>query len=143
MISFQPIGLIHSPWRTLAEMPGARLLPKNVKGTVEIFPKYLAGLDDLAGFERIWLLFYFDRAAQPSLQVVPPFGQRRSRGVFATRAPCRPNAIGLTCVRLLARNDAILRVAGVEMLDGTPLLDIKPYLPQIDAFPNSQAGWCE
>jgi len=112
-----------------------------VEGQVEVFPEYVAGLRDLAGFERIWLLFWCDRAITAQLEVVP-YRDTQTRGIFATRAPSRPNPIGMSSVRLLGIKHNMLRVADVDMLDGTPLLDIKPYLPECDVFPVERIGWC-
>ena len=97
-------------------------------------------LDDLEGFERIWLLYWFDRAGAFTPRIVP-YRDTREHGLFATRAPCRPNPIGLSVVRLLGRDRTTLRVSGIDVLDGTPLLDIKPYIPTFDAHPSSKSGW--
>lgn len=97
---------------------------------------------DLAGFERIWLIFAFHRSEGWKAQVRPPRGGGK-RGVLATRSPHRPNAIGLSAVELVAVEERALRVRGVDLLDGTPILDIKPYVPYADAFPDSHAGWID
>lgn len=136
------IGLIHSPFREPAGTPIQPPFAQAMEGTVEIFPEYAEGLTDLEGFERIWLLYWLDRAPPPRLRLVP-FRDEVPRGLFATRAPCRPNPIGLSCVRLLGIQGCVLRVGGVDILDGTPLLDIKPYVPEFDAFCQSRAGWLE
>lgn len=139
-LELNPIGVIHSPNR--AE-PGTPLQPRwaeTVEGVVELFPDYVPGLHDLAGFERIWLLFWCDRARPARLEVVP-YLDNEAHGVFATRAPSRPNPIGLSCVQLLAVEGAQLRVAGLDVLDGTPLLDIKPYVPDFDTFAVRRVGW--
>ena len=107
-----------------------------------VFPKFVPGLRDLEGFDRIWLLYWFDRAT-PTRLVVKPFLDKQERGVFATRAPCRPNAIGLSCVRLLGIDGGRLRIGDVDVLDGTPLLDIKPYVPQFDSFKAQRTGWLQ
>ena len=95
---------------------------------------------DLDGFERIWLVTYFDRAG-PFAPSVVPYQDTRPHGLFATRSPCRPNPIGISVVRLMDRTANILRVRGVDILDGTPLLDVKPCIPTFDAHPSSRAGW--
>jgi len=110
--------------------------------TVEVFPEYAAGLRDLDGFERIWLVYWFDRAKEAEL-VVTPYLDTTPRGFFATRAPCRPNPVGLSSVRLLGIVGSILEVEGLDILDNTPLLDIKPYIPAFDAFEAKRIGWCE
>jgi len=113
-----------------------------VKGTVEIFEDYRAGLKDLEGFSHIVLLFVFHRSEGFNMQVVP-FMDTELRGLFATRAPRRPNPIGLSVVRLDRIEDGILHVQNVDMLDGTPLLDIKPYIPEFDGYKDVRAGWLE
>jgi tRNA (adenine37-N6)-methyltransferase len=110
-------------------------------GTVEVFSAFAAGLKDLAGFERIWLATWFDRAAPPQLEVTP-YLDTESHGIFATRSPCRPNPLGLSAVRLLRIEGNILHVADLDILDGTPLLDIKPYVPAFDLFAAERIGWC-
>ena len=137
-----PIGIIRSPYREIAGTPIQPVFAADAEGEVEVFEAYAEGLRDLDGFERIWLVYAFHRAGPARLRLVP-FRDTVERGVFATRAPCRPNAIGLSCVRLLSVAGRVLRVAGVDVLDGTPLLDIKPYAPAFDAFPDSRAGWLD
>jgi tRNA (adenine37-N6)-methyltransferase len=134
------IGLIHSPHRQAEGTPIQPRYAEAVEGTVEVFPKFAPGLRDLDGFERIWLLFWCDRAREGRLEVVP-YRDTQARGVFATRSPSRPNPIGISCVRLLAVEGATLRVAGLDVLDGTPLLDIKPYVPDCDVFTVKRVGW--
>ncbi len=137
----RPIGVIHSPWTSREEAP--RQPPENgAEGTVELFPELAPALADLEGFERIWLLCLLDRAGPWTLRATPPLDDR-PHGLFATRSPRRPNPIGLSCVRLLQVDGPTLRVAGLDMLDGTPLLDIKPYIPQVDAWPGARAGWLD
>jgi tRNA-Thr(GGU) m(6)t(6)A37 methyltransferase TsaA len=140
--SLRPIGRIHSPFQAPAGTPIQATLAAQTEGIVEVFPAYADGLRDLDGFDRIWLLYWFDRAPAPQLRVVP-FRDDVQRGLFATRAPCRPNLIGLSCVRLIGIKGNLLTIGGVDVLDGTPLLDIKPYVPEFDAFPESRAGWLD
>jgi len=139
-ITFTPIGTVRSPFRDPRDMPiqpgGARGVP----GTVELDPTCAAGLKDLAGFSRIILLYHFHRSEGYALEVVP-FLDKTPRGVFATRAPRRPNAIGLSVLKLVAVDGATLHVLDVDILDGTPVIDIKPYVPAFDAYPDEQAGW--
>jgi len=139
---FKAIGAIHSPFREATGTPIQSALAQGVEGSVEVFPEFVPGLRDLEGFDRIWLLYWFDRARAAQL-VVKPFLDNQERGVFATRAPCRPNAIGLSCVRLLGIEGGWLRIGDVDILDGTPLLDIKPYAPQLDCFDVRRAGWLQ
>lgn len=134
-----PIGLVHAPHREAQNTPIQPRWAEGVGGTVEVFPQFAQGLRDLEGFERIWLLFCCDRAGIARLEVVP-FRDTQTHGVFATRAPSRPNPIGLSCVRLLAVEDATLRGLGLDLLDSTPLLDIKPYLPDCDIFNVARIG---
>ena len=139
-LELTPIGLIRSPH---CEAPGTPIQSRwaaGCAGTVEVFPAFAPGLRDLAGFDRLWLLYWFDRACAARLEVFP-YLDTQPRGVFATRAPSRPNPIGLSCVRLLAIEGPILRVSGLDILDGTPLLDIKPYVPDWDVFPADRVGW--
>jgi tRNA-Thr(GGU) m(6)t(6)A37 methyltransferase TsaA len=136
----KPIGVIYTPHQQVEGTPIQPCWAAGVEGTVEVFPEFAPGLRDLNGFERIWLLYWCDRAREARLEVVP-YRDTQTRGVFATRAPSRPNPIGLSCVRLLTVEGPVLRVAEVDMLDGTPLLDIKPYLPDCDAFVVHRVGW--
>ena len=138
----KPIGTIHSPFRQAAGTPIQSAMAPGVEGSVEVFPEFVPGLQDLEGFDRIWLLYWFDRATPAQLSV-KPFLDTHEHGVFATRAPCRPNPIGLSCVRLLGIEAGRLRIEEVDVLDGTPLLDIKPYAAQFDAFKARRTGWLQ
>ena len=141
-ITYTPIGVIHSPFTDTADMPIQTAGAAGVQGTVEIFPEYAAGLQDLAGFSYIILLYHFHRSKASSL-LVRPFLDRQPRGVFATRAPRRPNSIGISVVKLVEVVDQELRIEYVDVLDGTPLLDIKPYIPEVDAHTVARVGWLE
>lgn len=110
------------------------------RGTLEIVPAWEPALADLDGCDRIWLLFWADRASAPVPRVVP-YRDTRERGLFSTRAPARPNPIGLSCVRLLGIRGRFVHVEELDLLDGTPLLDIKPYVAQYDSFPDAALGW--
>ena len=141
-MQFTQIGTIHSRFKN---PEGALLQPafdETETGTVEVLPQFADGLRDLDGFERIWLLYWLHLAPPVRLRVTP-FRDTVERGVFASRAPCRPNPIGLSCVRLLRMEGNVLFIGGVDALDGTPLLDIKAYVPEYDAFPASNAGWLD
>lgn len=140
--AFRTIGVIRTPFVESEGTPIQPVYAREAEGTVELLPEYAEGTLDLDGFDRLWLLYCFDRAPAARLRVVP-FRDDRAHGVFATRSPCRPNPLGLSCVRLLAVEGCRLRVAGVDMLDGTPLLDLKPYVPQFDSFPGARAGWLD
>jgi tRNA-Thr(GGU) m(6)t(6)A37 methyltransferase TsaA len=140
VFTYRPIGLIRSPFHDPAGMPVQPGGARGVRGTVEIFGEYRAGLADLDGFSRIILLYPFHRSRGYSL-VVSPFLDIRPRGLFSTRAPRRPNALGLSIVRLIGVKDGELAIEDVDILDGTPLLDIKPYVPAFDAYPDEKSGW--
>jgi len=139
-LQLDPIGIIRSPFTQAAGTPIQASMAEGATGTVEILPAFAAGLKDLDGFDRIWLLYWFDRAVAPKL-IVTPYLDDQPHGVFATRAPARPNAIGMSAVRLLRIDNCTLHVADVDILDGTPLLDIKPYVPQFDHLPAERTGW--
>lgn len=141
-IELTPIGIIHSPFRNPAGSPIQPSGAKGVKGSIEICEEYRAGLRDLEGFSHIYLLYHFHRSTGYNLSVVP-FMDTRPRGLFATRAPKRPNPIGLSIVRLDKVEDGRLYIQNVDVLDGTPLLDIKPFAPQFDAQQEVRAGWLE
>ncbi len=137
-----PVGWIRSPFAQAAGVPIQAALDNEHQGRVEIDPAWQDGLQDLEGFERLWLVTWLHAVSGPRLRVTP-FMDDQPHGVFATRAPTRPNPIGLSCVRLLSREGCCLHIAGIDVLDGTPVLDIKPYIPRFDAFPVSRAGWCD
>jgi tRNA-Thr(GGU) m(6)t(6)A37 methyltransferase TsaA len=141
-MELKPIGVIRTPFKQAAGTPIQPAFAEGAKGRIELFEEYAEGLRDLDGFERIWLLYWFDRTGPPCMTVTP-FMDERPRGLFATRAPCRPNPIGLSPVRLLAVAENVLHVADVDVLDGTPLLDIKPYAPRFDHFHVGRSGWLE
>jgi tRNA-Thr(GGU) m(6)t(6)A37 methyltransferase TsaA len=141
-LTLQSIGLIHSPFHKTAGMPIQPAMAKGEEGSLEVFEEFVAGLKDLDGFDRIWLLYWLHRASPAQLSVTP-YLDAQARGLFATRAPCRPNPIGLSNVRLLAVEGAVLRVADLDVLDGTPLLDIKPYVPRFDRFDVIRCGWLD
>ena len=142
MIEMKPIGTIHTPFNDPAGMPIQPAGAAGVSGTVEVFEEYQAGLKDLDGFSHIVLLYVFHRSEGFKLQVVP-FMDKELRGVFATRAPKRPNPIGLSIVQLDRIEGATLHIQNVDMLDGTPLLDIKPYVPEFDSHNQTRTGWLE
>jgi len=141
-IAYRPIGVIRSPFTELDGMPIQPAGAVGVRGTVELLPDYEAGLKDLEGFSHIILLYHFHRSVGFKLQVVP-YMDTEERGLFATRAPRRPNPIGLSVVRLLAVTGCVLHVENLDILDGTPLLDIKPYVPEFDAQVPLRSGWLE
>ncbi|MFN7992431.1 MAG: tRNA (N6-threonylcarbamoyladenosine(37)-N6)-methyltransferase TrmO [Bryobacteraceae bacterium] len=141
-LRFKPMGVIHTAFDRATGTPIQPSRPGGARATVEVYPEYVDGLKDLDGFERIWLIYWFDRAPGSRLRVVP-FLDNRERGIFATRAPTRPCPIGMSAVRLLAISGNHLHVEDADILDGTPLLDIKPYVPEFDAYAVQRSGWFE
>ena len=135
----KPIGVIHSPFTNKKQTPIQPTRSQAI-GRVEVFPEFADGLRDLEGFSHIILLYVFHKSHGYTLRV-KPFLDDQLRGLFATRHPCRPNPIGLSVARLLARRENILDIEGVDMLDGAPLLDIKPYVPDFDTRTNVKTGW--
>jgi tRNA-Thr(GGU) m(6)t(6)A37 methyltransferase TsaA len=138
--NIEPIGIIHTQFRVIENMPIQPTGAGDVTGTVELLPELADGLRDLDGFSHVILLYYFHEAKRTNL-LVTPFLDRRERGVFATRAPVRPNHIGMSVVELVAVEDNVLTVRGIDVLDGTPLLDVKPYVEKFDHRPDSRSGW--
>ena len=136
----EPIGVIETPFSQPAGTPIQPSRAGGTRGRVHIEPRFQAGLQDLAGFERIWLIYWLHKAP-PSNLLVTPFLDQQQRGVFATRSPARPAPIGISAVRLLAIQNGTLEVGDIDIVDGTPLLDIKPYVPEFDCHPASKAGW--
>lgn len=141
-IEYAPIGIIHSPFYESEGMPIQPAGAAGVKGSVEVFESFKEGLADLGGFSHIILLYHFHRSHGFNLHVVP-FMDSEPRGLFATRAPKRPNPIGFSVVRLEKIEDCVLQIRDVDILDGTPLLDIKPYVPAFDAPTDVRTGWLE
>jgi len=141
-VTHAPVGVIRSPFHDIAGMPIQPTGARGTRGTIEVFAPYAEGLMDLDGFERIILIYSLHRCTDHCL-VVTPFLDSTSRGIFATRSPKRPNAIGLSVVRLIDVKGETLTIEDVDVLDGTPLLDIKPYVPAFDAYPGSRCGWFE
>ncbi|MEN9359758.1 MAG: hypothetical protein RL095_1293 [Verrucomicrobiota bacterium] len=144
MLSFFPIGHFRGAAREPAAAPRQGSAAPAARGAIELLPGrgYETALDDLAGFERLWVVFVFDQARGWKPKVLPPRGGLK-RGLFATRSPHRPNPIGLSCVRLLGIDGLRLDIAECDLLDGSPVLDLKPYLPYADAFPDAKAGWTD
>jgi len=130
MLSMQPIGYVRSPYRDTQEIPKGLGAKHEAEGVLEIGPEFEPGLTDIEGFSHLFVIWAFDRSEGFNLVATPP-SDNRPHGVFATRSPQRPNPIGLTVVELLCREGPILRVRGIDMLDGTPILDIKPYLSSV------------
>ncbi len=141
-VTFDPIGIIHSPFHTLEDMPIQPTSEASQPGMVEIYPQFAEALKDLDGFSHVYLIYYLHRVEGFKLAVTP-FLDTRPRGLFATRAPCRPNPIGVSLVQLERIEDNRLHIAQLDILDQTPLLDIKPYIPEFEPQQNVRIGWAE
>lgn len=139
-IIYTPIGVIRSPFKEVAGMPIQPSGAVGVRGEVELLEDYVLGLKDLRGFSHIILLYHFHRSKETSL-LVKPFLDKVQRGVFATRAPARPNPIGLSVVRIMGIEGNRVLVEDIDVVDGTPLLDIKPYVPRFDCRADADIGW--
>lgn len=141
-IDYKAIGSIHSPFKEPYGTPIQPTAAKDVEGIVEVFPEYAEGLKDIEGFSHIILIYHFHLAKRVSLKV-RPYMDDNLRGIFATRAPPRPNPIGISIVRLIKVEGNILHIQDVDIVDGTPLLDIKPYVPEFDVRKVEKIGWLE
>ena len=139
--NMRPIGIIHSPFTEKGQTPIQPTRSQAI-GSVEVYPEYVAGLQGLEGFSHIILLYVFHQSDGYSLHI-KPFLDHQEHGLFATRYPYRPNPIGLSIVRLKIVQDNFLTVEGIDVLDGTPLLDIKPFVPDFDVRKNTRTGWYE
>jgi tRNA-Thr(GGU) m(6)t(6)A37 methyltransferase TsaA len=139
-IVYSPIGIVRSPFKTVEGTPIQPVGARGVRGTIELREEFLAGLKDLDGFSHIILIYHFNLSEGYNLQV-KPFLDDRLRGVFATRAPRRPNPIGISVVRLIGIEGILVYIEDVDIVDGTPLLDIKPYVPKFDARETELIGW--
>lgn len=139
-VVYQPIGIIHTPFTTAAGMPIQPRRAVGIPGRIEVFPKFSPGLQDVDGFSHIILIYHFDRAAAAKLRVVP-FMDTMEQGVFPTRAPVRPNPIGLSIVRLRAVAGASLEIENVDMLDGRLEIEQRGYVPDFDCFEATSVGW--
>lgn len=139
-IAYRPIGIIHSPFKTPRGSPIQPSAAEGAEGRVEIYSEFIEGLEDLAGFSHIFLIYHLHLSKKFALRV-KPFLDDRQRGLFATRAPSRPNPIGISVVRLIKIDGHKLHVQNLDVVDGTPLLDIKPYVPAFDVHPAEKIGW--
>jgi tRNA-Thr(GGU) m(6)t(6)A37 methyltransferase TsaA len=141
-IVYQPIGIIRSPFQDIQGMPIQPAGAKGIQGTIEVNIEYLQALQDLEGFSHIILLYHFHQVKKVELMVTP-FLDNNPHGILSTRAPSRPNPIGHSVVRLVSREEHILHIEDVDILDKTPLLDIKPYVPKFDHREVEGLGWLE
>jgi len=139
-IIYKPIGLIRTPFKELSLVPMQSIKARNIDGYIEIYPEYAEGLRDLEGFSHIIILFHMHKVKDFSLIVKPEISSEM-RGVFSTRSPKRPNPIGFTVVKLIKIESLIISIRGVDMLDSTPLIDIKPYIPESDSISKAKIGW--
>lgn len=139
-IRYKPIGIIHSPFKEPGGTPIQPAGARDIESTVEIASEYVKGLEDIEGFSHIILIYHF-HLSRGYLLKVKPYMDEKSRGVFATRAPSRPNPIGISIVRLVKVDGNMLYIKDVDIVDGTPLLDIKPYVPEFDTRKVEKIGW--
>jgi tRNA (adenine37-N6)-methyltransferase len=139
-ICYRPVGIVRSPFSRLEGMPLQAVAAPEVQGQIEVHPQFAPGLKDLDGFSHLHLVTHLHRGAPGGLEVVP-YLDDTVRGIFATRSPRHPNPIGISVVRLLAVAGPVLEIAGLDLLDGTPVLDIKPYVPEFDAVAAERTGW--
>lgn len=143
-LTLRPIGVVRSPFHELMQAPRQPLRGRGAAGSIELFPRtgFEHALEDLGAFRYIWVLFWFDQSTGFRPKVQPPRSEKR-RGLFATRSPHRPNPIGLSPVELTAIEGLRLSVRDLDMIDGTPVLDIKPYIPYVDSIPGASSGWLD
>ncbi len=139
---YRPIGVIRSEHTDPEATPIQPRFAADCRGRAELFPEYAEGLRDVEGFSHLYLIYALDRADPPRL-LVKPYLQDVEHGIFATRAPCRPNPIGLSLVHLVGREGNVLHLDGLDVLDGTPLLDLKPYAPRYDSVAHPRGGWTD
>ena len=143
-ITYQPIGIIHTGFKEREGVPIQPAGAKGIEGYVEVYPEYEQGLKDLEGFSHVYLIYHFHLSSGYSL-MIKPFMDSKDRGLFATRAPKRPNPIGISIVRVIDIDKNIIHIKDVDIVDGTPLLDIKPYVPEMGVGENEdiKIGWLE
>lgn len=139
-MEIRPIGIIHSPFATKESCPIQPLYANGAVGRVEVFGEFEAGLQDVEGFSHIYLLYLLDRAGEIEW-VRSTFLDDAPHGIYASRHPCRPNGIGMSIVKLIGRENNVLAVEGIDVLDNTPLIDIKPYIPRFDIIESASEGW--
>ena len=141
-IRYQPIGVIHSPFKEPKGTPIQPTAARGIPGTVEVFPEYAEGLEGIGGFSHLILIYHFHLSRKAPLKV-KPFMDDKPHGIFTIRGPSRPNPIGISVVHLLKVEGNILYVQDIDIVNGTPLLDIKPYVPQFDIREAAKTGWLE
>ena len=141
-VTYRPIGVVHSPFASLEGMPIQPAAQRSAPGTVEVFAEFAEGLTDIEGFSHLILVVHFHQAEGVNLSPTP-FLDRKPHGIFATRAPVRPNPIGISVVHLAGVDGNLLHIANIDLVDRTPVLDIKPYVPQFDTPGDCRIGWME
>lgn len=141
-IMVRVIGVIRTPFREPAGTPIQSVYGQDIEGQVLLNDPYDAALDDIEGFDRLWLIYWMDGVSEFKPRIIP-YRDTREHGLFATRSPSRPNPIGISVIRLLRREGGTLYIADIDMVDGTRLLDIKPYIPAFDSHPGCRAGWVD
>jgi len=141
-IKLKPIGIIRTPYKDAEKVPIQGRFKKSVRGRIKLFPKYKSGLKDIEGFSHLILIYYFHKAGQEKL-IAKPFLEDESHGIFAIRSPMRPNHIGISIVKLEKVRNNVITFSEVDMLDGTPLLDIKPFISHYDSRKNVKNGWID
>jgi len=139
-VCFKPIGIIHTPFKSLKGIP-IQFSFSNVKGTIELFPDYINGLEDLSGFSHLYCLYFFDMVKQPVPLQSKPFLMNEKKGVFAIRTPFRPNPIGISILEIINVKENKIAVKNIDILDKTPLLDLKPYVAEFDNVETTKIGW--
>lgn len=141
-ITLEPIGIIHSPYHKKEDIPIQGVFKPEGVGTIEVFEKYAEGLTDVEGFSHIQIIYFFHKSNDYKL-LGKPYLEDQFHGIFAIRSPHRPNHLGVSVVRLLERKGNLLKIGEIDVFDGTPLLDIKPYVPKFDERSNVKIGWLE
>jgi tRNA (adenine37-N6)-methyltransferase len=139
-ITYTPIGIIHSPFTELSGMPIQPTSGNSATGYIDIYPEFVEGLKGLDGFSHIYLIYHLHKATQAKLTITP-FLDTETHGVFATRAPSRPNPIGLSLIKLVSIDQARIHIEQIDVLDGTPLLDLKPFVPTFEDGEDIRIGW--
>lgn len=142
-ITYEPIGVVHSEFTDPADVPKHTRRTVDMTGTVEVFEEYTEGLADIDGFSHVMVISHLHEVAEPVLRADPPFAENREPGIFATRGPRRPNPIGVSLVSLLQQTGGVLEVDDLDLIDGTPVLDIKPFAPKAGEFEGLEGGWIE
>ena len=137
---YKPVGIIRTPFKQQEGTPIQASMASEANGSIEVFPEFVEGLLDIEGFSHLHLIYPFHQIKQGALKVIP-YLDVVEHGIFATRAPKRPNPIGISVIQLLSVSGNILKIKGVDMLDGTPILDIKPYIPSLDQYQTEKIGW--